>query len=546
MSRDFADNKPWWKEAVFYHIYPRSFYDTTGNGIGDLAGVIAKLDYLVELGVDALWISPFYPSPMVDFGYDITDHTAVDPLFGDLNILDRLIEAAHTRGLKLLLDYIPNHTSIEHPWFIQSRSSRENPKREWYLWKDPRPEGTPPTNWASQFGGPAWTFDEATGQFYMHTFLREQPDLNWRNPAVQAAMLDVLRFWMDRGVDGFRIDAITYLIKDDQWRDNPPLPEVLPGKDRGDSGRQKHLYDSNLPENHEVVRRLRRTLDEYPGEKVMAGEAYVFDPALAAEYFGTGDECQLVYNFLMLNQPWRAAELRAAYEGLQERVPASGEMALILGGHDESRLASRYGRQAVRSAAVLLLTLKGTPFIYYADELGLEDVPVPPHRLQDPWPLRAGLPELSRDPARTPMLWSGEAGAGFSRPAPRGDLPEPWLPLSPRWAEVNVERQRGNPDSIWSFYRQLLALRRRRPSLHRGQYLAVELGSDGVWAYLRRSEGETTLIAINFGSDPMTVDHESGPCELLLSTAADPPSPPGPNTLVLRAHEALILGVDPS
>jgi alpha-glucosidase len=359
-------------------------------------------------------------------------------------------------------------------------------------------------------------------------------------------MLDVMRFWLDRGVDGFRVDAITYLIKDDQWRDNPLLPQALPGKDRGDSGKQDHRYDSNLSENHQIVRRFRQTLNEYPGQRSMAGEVYVFEAAIAAEYFGEGDECHLVYNFVMPNQPWSALKLRTAYESLEELVPETGEMALILGSHDEPRLATRYGVAAVRSAAVLLLTLKGTPFIYYGDELGMENVPIPAERLQDPWPIRAGLPDLSRDPARTPMPWTSEPGAGFSRRVLAELLPKPWLPLSADAAEISVEQQRGYPASIWNLYRQLLSLRRARPSLHHGDYIWVNVDSDASWSYLRQAGAETTLVAINFSSEPVEIQTEfHGGGKILLSTHPDSPDRWRGSRLRLQPHEARIVEPNP-
>jgi len=405
---------PWWKQAVFYHIYPLSFQDTTGNGMGDLQGLFQRLGYLQALSVDALWISPCFPSPMADWGYDVSDYTEVHPELGNLETMDRLLDEAHSRGLRVLLDFVPNHTSVQHRWFQESRASRKNPRRDWYIWRDPASDGGPPNNWLSYFGGPAWEWDAASRQYYLHSLLKEQPDLNWRNPQVRQAMQDALRFWLDRGVDGFRVDAVLPVIKSTGFEDNPAGRRPRLGRDIGPAGWQERLYNTNQPELHDLLREWRRLLDRYPGERMMVvDEVYTLDPALAGRYYGQNDVFHLVFNFGPVNLPWEAQAIRGSVDGLQAALPASALPALVLGSHDEPRLASRVGEQA-RVAAMLLLTLRGVPFICYGDEIGMTDGPIPEDRRRDPWPKISGLPQLSRDPARTPMQWDDSPATGHT------------------------------------------------------------------------------------------------------------------------------------
>jgi len=396
-----ADAAPWWRHGVVYQVYPRSFFDTDGDGVGDLAGIAAKLGHLQALGVDAVWISPFYPSPMRDFGYDVTDHRAVDPLFGTLDDFDRLLAAAHARGIRVVLDFIPNHTSDLHPWFAESRASRESPRRDGYVWRDPAPGGGPPNNWLSTFGGSAWTLDEATGQYYLHTYLREQPDLNWRNPAVEAEMLGVMRFWLDRGVDGLRVDAVQNVIKDDRFRDNPPNPGFRPGDDPFTA--LLRLYSGDRPEVHTTIARMRRVMEEYGGDRVLIGEIYNTPERLMAYYGEGGAGCHFPYNFQLIVLPWKAREIDAAIRRYESLLPPGAWPNWVLGNHDRSRIASRVGRAQARVAAMLLLTLRGTPTIYYGDEIGMEDVPIPPERVRDPFEMNVPGKGLGRDPERTPM-----------------------------------------------------------------------------------------------------------------------------------------------
>ncbi|HZZ89127.1 MAG TPA: alpha-amylase family glycosyl hydrolase, partial [Caulobacteraceae bacterium] len=411
----------WWKAGVVYQVYPRSFQDADGDGVGDLAGIRRRLPYLQHLGVDAVWISPIFVSPMADFGYDVADYCAIDPLFGTLADFNALVADAHGRGLKLILDFVPNHTSQAHPWFREARSSRSSPKRDWYIWRDPGLDGGPPNNWLSNFGGSAWAWDGASGQYYYHAFLKEQPDLNWRNPQVRAAMLDVLRFWLDRGVDGFRVDVLWHLIKDAQFRDNPPNPAYQP--DQPGSERLLQLYSCDQPEVHEVVSEMRRVLDGYDA-RVLIGEIYLPVERLVAYYGKDLAGAHLPFNFQLLETAWRADAVGQVVREYERRLPPGAWPNWVLGNHDRPRIASRVGAAQARVAAMLLLTLRGTPTLYYGDELGLEQAAIAPERVQDPWEKNEPGLGLGRDPCRTPMPWDASPHAGFS-------TAEPWLPLNP-------------------------------------------------------------------------------------------------------------------
>jgi alpha-glucosidase len=481
----------WWKSAVLYQIYPRSFQDSDGDGVGDLPGITARLPYLVELGVDALWLSPMFVSPMADFGYDIADHTAIDPLFGSMADFDVLLHEAHALGLKVVLDFVANHTSIEHPWFKESRASRANAKRDWYIWHDGAPVGGPPNNWLSQFGGPAWTFDKRTGQYYYHAFLKEQPDLNWRNPEVVAAMHDAIRFWLKRGVDGFRLDAIWHLFEDERLRDNPLNPDYRPG-DPPDM-RLLQIYSGDLPEVHDALREMRKVIDGFP-DRLMIGEIYLPFARLMTYYGRDLDGVHLPFNFALLKSPWQARAIAALINEYEAALPAGAWPNWVLSNHDRPRVAGRAGQRQARVAAMLLLTLRGTPTLYYGDEIGLPQVAIPPERVQDPFEKNVPGLGLGRDGARTPMQWDSLRFAGFSSV-------EPWLPLSEDAAVRNVETQRGDAGSIFNLYRRLLALRRQHPALTIGRYRPIEAEGD-VLAFLREQEGKRFLVALNFGDGP--------------------------------------------
>ncbi len=502
-------HRSWWKHGVIYQIYPRSFQDANGDGVGDLAGIRERLDHLQWLGVDGLWISPCFPSPMADFGYDVADYCDIDPLFGDLSEMDRLLEEAHARDLRVLLDLVPNHSSDQHPWFAESRGDRNHPRRDWYVWRDPAADGGPPNNWLSIFGGPAWEWDEATGQYYLHSFLKEQPDLDWRNPELVAAMHDVVRFWFDRGVDGFRIDVIHRIAKDPELRSNPVLDPS-----RGYGG-QRHIHDENHPDVHERLRGLRRIADAYP-ERVLVGEVYLMDPAEVATYYGKGDELHQAFNFSLMQTPFDAARMRDEIERFHALVPPEGWPNQVLSSHDARRHASRYdhpllGEARARLLALLLLTVRGTPFLYYGEELGLRNVEIPEDRLRDPlaWTLH---PAASRDGERTPMPWSAEPGAGFS-PA------EPWLPLGPDASTRNVAVQREDPASLLHWYRTLLAFRRATPALEGGAQQSLPAPAE-VYVYERRLGTERVIVALNFADEGRELDLGAG--AVLAGLRSDP------------------------
>jgi alpha-glucosidase len=463
----------WWQSGSIYQVYPRSFQDSNGDGVGDLRGIGERLEYLQWFGIDAIWLSPIFRSPMADFGYDVADYTDVDPMFGTLADLDALIEGVHRRGMRLLLDFVPNHTSDRHSWFLDARSSRSADHRDWYIWRDPLPGGGPPNNWQANFGGSAWEWDEATGQYYFHSFLKEQPDLDWTNPALRQAMADVLRFWFARGIDGFRIDVINLIAK---------KRELMPA-----SGTSRQIWGDER-RIQELVRGIRQVANEF-GDRVLIGEIWLPLGKLVA-YYGTDlTGLHLPFNFQLLLLPWSAARIGAAirtYEGL---LPAGAWPNWVLGNHDRPRIASRVGAAQARVAAVLLLTLRGTPTIYYGDELAMADVAVPPADQRDPQGLRGGD---SRDPGRTPMRWDDGPNAGFSDG-------RPWLPIGPEVETINVRAESEDASSMLSLYRRLLELRRSEPALHSGAWQEVGVARS-VLAYLRTDADRRFLVALNLAA----------------------------------------------
>ncbi|MCJ2112141.1 alpha-amylase family glycosyl hydrolase [Methylobacterium sp. E-025] len=483
----------WWKRGTVYQVYPRSFQDTDGDGIGDLPGITARLEHLAWLGVDAVWISPIYPSPMADYGYDVADYCGIDPLFGTLADFDALVAEAHRRRLKVILDFVPNHSAITHPWFAESRASRTNPRRDWYIWRDPAPDGGPPNNWLSNFGGPAWTLDPATGQYYYHAFLREQPDLNWRNPAVRAAMHDALRFWLERGVDGFRVDVIWHLMKDAGFRDNPANPDFSP--EQPEINRFAQVYSADRPEVLDVIAEMRAVLRPY-GERVLIGEIYLPMERLMAYYGPDLSGADMPFNFQLIQTPWSAEAVSDLVENYEAALPDGGWPNWVLGNHDQPRIAARVGADQARIAAMLLLTLRGTPTLYYGDEIGLAHVPIPADRVRDPW--ERNEPGHGRDPERTPMQWDGEVHAGFS-------TVEPWLPLSGDAAARNVDALRDDPTSILTLYRRLLALRREHAALSVGVYRGIATEAADVFAYERFGDDGAFRILLNFGGASHTL-----------------------------------------
>ena len=523
----------WWQRGVLYQVYPRSFQDATGDGVGDLPGILSRLDYFQWLGLDAIWLSPVYPSPMADFGYDISNYTDIDPLFGTLADFDRLVDDAHRRDIRVVLDFVPNHSSDEHSWFRESRSSRDNPKRDWYIWLDPAPDGGPPNNWLSNFGGSAWEFDEHTGQYYYHAFLKEQPDLNWRNPEVQDAMLGVLRFWLDRGVDGFRIDVIWHIVKDDQFRDNLPDPEYEP---HHPPHRQLlATYNTDRPEVHDVIARMRGVLDEYD-ERMMVGEIYLPLERLIEYYGARGSGVHLPFNFQLIELPWHARALADAIDRYEALLPSYGWPNWVLGNHDNRRIASRIGAEQARVAAMLLLTLRGTPTLYYGDELGMHNVPIPPDRVQDPFEKNVPGLGLGRDPARTPMQWSPEKNAGFTTGSP-------WLPIAGDYRTKNVEVEAADPKSMLTLYRRLIQLRRQEPALSIGDFSSIAAPGD-LLAYRRRfNKGRRYLIILNISDEPARFHNPAVPHHgrVALSTHLDRESEEFAGQIDLRADEGLLI-----
>jgi alpha-glucosidase len=545
----------WWRRGVVYQVYPRSFADSDGDGVGDLAGIIAHLDHLNDgtpdsLGVDALWLSPIYPSPGFDVGYDVADYVSVDPVIGSLGEFDRLVTEAHRRGIAVVLDLVMNHTSHLHPWFLGSRIDRHGPYADWYIWRDPAGRtrrGGPrhPNNWVSFFGGPAWTWEPARGQFYLHTFLPQQPDLNWRHPAVRAAMLDVVRFWLARGVDGFRLDVFNAFFKDAALRSNPrrvPDPRHFPFGLRA-WDRQRHVYDKDQPEMAGLLAEFRALVDGVSG-RMSVGELFAGDPREAAGYAAPR---HLIFDFRLVGQSWRADRLALA---IDEREAAFGPdrwPTVVLSNHDQPRPSTRLARGADRdlvtkAAAMLLLTLRGTPFLYYGDEIGLGDIHVPRREIVDPparryWPLPLWW---NRDQCRAPMPWSAAANGGFT-------TGRPWLRMTPDAATRNVAAQAADPDSVLSFFRRLLWLRGASAALQTGTFRWLVAGEGGVLAYLREAPEERVLMVLTTEGRAATVElgGVKGRPRLLLSSGGSSEAEViGDGRVNLRAREAVLLRLE--
>ena len=522
-------SEPWWQSGVVYQVYPRSFQDTDGDGIGDLNGVERRLDYLVDLGVDAVWLSPIFTSPMADFGYDVADYCGIAAEFGTMADFDRLLAAAHARGLKLLLDFVPNHSSDRHPWFVDSRSSRDSARRDWYLWRDPAPGGGPPNNWQSFFGGAAWTLDEGTGQYYLHQFLKEQPELNWRSPGLKAAMLDAMRFWFDRGVDGFRIDVLWLAIKHAALPDNPANPAWREGMQ--DIDRLLPAYSADQPEMMEVVQAMRGVADEYEA-RVLVGEIYLPIDRLVFYYGGDQEGVHLPFNFHLLHTEWTAPALGRLITDYEAALPAGAWPNWVLGNHDKPRIAARVGPAQARVAAMLLLTLRGTPTLYQGDELGLTGEAIPPALIRDPQALREPGVAFNRDEVRMPMPWDRSPNAGFTNGTP-------WLPLNSDWPARNAARESDDPASMLTLHRRLLALRRAHLALALGSITLLDKDGD-VLAYERRQGEQRLLVVLNLGQTDRHFALPDGRWETLLSTLDLPPAIIS-GILCLRGDEAVIL-----
>ncbi len=497
----------WWRTGVVYQVYPRSFADSDGDGMGDLPGIMARLNHLRgdpgSLGVDAIWLSPIYPSPGRDLGYDVSDHEAVDPLFGSMVDFERLVEEAHRRGLRVILDLVMNHTSDEHPWFVESRAGRDGPYSDHYIWRDPngttrRGRPRPPNNWVSCFGGSAWAWEPRRRQFYLHTFLPQQPDLNWRNPEVRAAQLRMVRGWLDRGVDGFRLDVFNAFLKHPDLPSNPRRPGGRRPWDR-----QLHVYDKDQPELDELLAEFRAIVDERPG-RMSVGELFEGDPRLAASYWAPR---HLVFDFQLMEQPWSAGAFARA---IDEREAAFGDRwpTVVLSNHDNSRHVSRYRRAGdedavARAAALILLTLRGTPFLYYGEEIGMPDIRVPRAEALDPPARRRGFAWWNRDQARAPMPWTDEPDGAFSRA-------RPWLPMPRDAAARNVAHQAADEASVLAFYRRLIGARRGLPAVLDGAMRRVEAGNADVLAFVRWVPEQAVLVVVNFASRNVTARIETG------------------------------------
>ena len=540
-------NDGWWRTGVVYQIYPRSFADSNGDGVGDIAGIIDHLDHLAgapdSLGVDAIWLSPIYPSPDFDFGYDVADYVGVDPKYGSLADVDRLVAESHRRGLRVILDLVLNHSSNRHAWFQASREGRDGPYADWYLWRDSPGRDLlgrrrPPNNWRSFFGGSAWTWDERRGQFYMHTFLPEQPDLNWRHPPAREALLKVVRTWLDRGVDGFRLDVFNTFFKEATLRSNP--------RKFGRRGRwswQRHLYDRDQPELREALAELRAIVDEQPG-RMTVGELFDGSVADAAGFIVPN---HLIFDWIQIQLPWGAAAFRDAVVRRDAIFGPARWPANVLSNHDQPRHASRYdlgdglGDARAKVAAAMLLTLRGTPFLYYGDEIALRNLDIPNSQAMDPPARRASFlsPWWNRDQARGPMPWRDGPGGGFT-------TGRPWLPLPPDSATRNVAGQAADPESVLSFYRRLLALRRSTPALHAGDQEVLDAGAQDVLAYVRRAKGGSpaAVVALNFSSAPVRIPLPSPPAggqwRLALTTHARPASESLSGATTLAPLEALL------
>jgi alpha-glucosidase len=542
-----SDNFIWWRDGIIYQIYPRSFADSNGDGIGDLPGITAKLDYLADLGIDALWLSPFYPTPDADFGYDISNYTDVDPRFGTLADFDELVSQAHQRKIRVVLDMVMNHTSDQHPWFIESRSSRDNPKRDWYIWKDATPSKSAGfggsqrgvNNWQASFGGSAWEFDPTTGQYYLHSFLKEQPDVNWRNPEVRQAQFDVFRFWLERGVDGFRLDVFNAYFKDAQFRDNPPK-FGLRGFDR-----QQHLHDMDQPELLPLLQELRVLLEAYP-ERYAVGETYLATPEKIAHYAGD-DRLHAAFSFDFTSHnliyPWNSRFVMEKITQRDKTLDAAGIWpTTVMSNHDLSRAASRYARgeddHQPLLAMTLLLTLRGTPFLYYGEEIGMRDIALKRTEILDPpgkkyWPVYKG-----RDGCRSPMQWNDAPFAGFSSA-------KPWLPVHPNYLRRNVAAQRENPNSLFNFTKRLIGLRRTYPALRQGSFRVFFRADTGVLAFERQLDDQRVLVYINFNRATRAVsfvrDADPEQATMLLSSAGRREFYTSYNRFVLNPYEVLIL-----
>jgi alpha-glucosidase len=539
MTTDFL----WWRDGIIYQIYPRSFADSNGDGIGDLNGIRGKLGYLTELGVDALWLSPIFDSPDIDFGYDISNYYCIDSKFGTMKDFEGLVKEAHQKGLRIILDMVMNHTSNQHAWFKKARSSCENPYHNWYLWQDPAPNGKAPNNWQSMNGGSGWEYVSELDQYYFHMFYKEQPDLNWHNPKVRQAMLKAFRFWLDKGVDGYRLDLVNLYFKDRKFRNNPPKFGFRA------FDQQKHIYDTDQPEMLPLLREMRQIVDEKP-ERYLVGEPFIAISPLDFLYSGTAaiaapycrdDLLHAIFCFDFLHSFWDAKRFRKSILDWENSLTGKGWPTYVLANHDNPRIATRYTRDEndarLKAAALMLLSLRGTPFIYNGDEIGMRNIHIKRSQIKDPvgklyWPIFKG-----RDGCRAPLQWSADSNAGFSKGA------TPWLPVHPNNPTRNVEQQNKDPHSLLNFYRQLIHLRKKFPVLIQGDFVPLENLPSSILAYRRAIKQQTALVLINFSHRQIQLDLEdlvTNQWELLISTHRTAMDNQQSQSIILSGDEALI------
>ena len=534
MFQNIDDTWLWWKHGVIYHIYPRSFSDSNGDGIGDIRGIINKIEYLANLGIDGIWLSPVYPSPMIDFGYDISNYRQIDPVFGTLNDFHELLEVAHSKGIRVIMDLVMNHTSDKHPWFIESQSSVDNPKRDWYIWKKGR-KGNPPNNWKTVFGGSAWEYDHKTGQYYLHTFFREQADLNWHNEDLKETFFNGIKFWLDMGVDGFRVDVINLIGKDKHFRDNP-IPFGIPLL-------QKLRYTSNRPRSYHIARELRTLLDAY-SERMCVAEVYSIPPGdstVAASYLDTGENAMnMAFDFSLMLRSWSARKYFRVIKKWHSLIPEKGWACNVLSNHDLHRNFDRFRfrrnkNEKARISAMLLLTLKGTPFLYYGEEIGMRNAKLSRKEILDPlgkifWPFFKG-----RDKGRSPMQWTHDKHAGFS------DF-KPWLPVNDDYLQLNVKSQEKDKNSLFHFYRTLIALRKRYKALSKGDWSPLIRGKKGILVYMRQFQLEKILVILNFSSRRRKIEVPGiSAGKIILSTHRLPQADFQAETLMAEPFEATMI-----
>ena len=528
----------WFRNTALYQIYPRSFFDSDGDGIGDLRGITQRLRYLNgdddSLGIGAIWLSPFYPSPMADFGYDVTDHCNVDPLFGNLDDFNQLIAESHKRSIKVLIDLIPNHTSDEHAWFKESKRSKDDPRRGWYTWRDSAPDGGPPNNWVSVFGGPAWEFDKATGQYYLHSYLKKQPDLNWENAGVREAIRQVMRFWLDLGVDGFRVDAVSSVSKDPHLRDDPINKDFQPGDNP--YHQLLHINSKEGPKLFEYMDEKARVLHEYK-DRFMIFEASPASKNRRSSYLKLYEHVDASvaapFNFEGIHSPWDAQIFKTFIDDFQSGMHPSYIPVYAMGNHDQPRLASRIGERQARASAVMQFCLPGMPVVYYGDEIGMENTVITSDEVKDPFELQVPGKGLGRDPERTPMQWSASENAGFSKGTP-------WLPINIDFIRKNVESERLDPHSFFNLYQQIIQMRKSSESLRHGAYESIQV-SDDIFCFKRSLLHEKMVSVINYSDKSIELTHEELRGTLLVSSYLDSDGRAVKGSLTLRPYEAVVL-----